>query len=175
VALARSAPLLLVATIGLAGCGDGGDTTVIQTVSTETVPREDTTEKPKRDRPTTTTAAESESQDVGDQFYSPSRNIGCVISADQAGCAVNEYTYSPPIRPGDCDLEWGRSVGVTPSGPGEFTCIGGLLAEPSSPTLEYGQSTSAGSITCSSSEAGIRCENNSGHGFLLARERAEVY
>lgn len=66
-------------------------------------------------------------------------------------------------------------MGVSASGSGEFTCIGGLLAPPQAPTLEYGRSTSKGEISCESSEAGIRCENGAGHGFTLARESADVF
>lgn len=169
--------LSLVAPIGagtlllliLSGCGDGGDTTVIQTVATQTTTQVGT------QAGTTATTTPPTSQDVGGSFYSPSRNIGCLISEEHAECAVNDYSYEPPPRPTDCDLEWGRSLGVTAGGSGEFTCIGGLLAEPSSATLDYGRSTSAGEITCESSQAGIRCENGSGHGFLLAREKADAY
>jgi hypothetical protein len=155
----------------VSGCdGDDEATTV-----TETVPATTSTDTTAQGPTKATTTAESTPQDVGQFFYSPSRNIGCVISAESVGCAANEYSYEPPPQPAGCELEWGRSVGVTATGPGKFTCIGGLLAPPDSPTLEYGRSTSAGEISCDSSEAGIRCENTGGHGFLLARERVDVY
>lgn len=109
------------------------------------------------------------------EFYSPSQNIGCIMRDGRAGCAANEYSFTPPPKPASCGLDWGRAVGVHNPGKGHFLCVGGLLAEPDSPTLKYGHSTSSGGITCLSSRAGIRCQNRAGHGFLLSGKQVQVY
>lgn len=103
-------------------------------------------------------------------FQSPSGNIGCRMDASGARCDISEKIYEPPYRPSTCDLDWGNSLEVT-SGPGEVICAGDTVKDPSAPVLEFGQTSTIGSISCTSSQEGVACENlDTGHGFTISRE-----
>jgi hypothetical protein len=42
--------------------------------------------------------------------------------------------------------------------------------------LEYGQSVTFANVTCFSETIGVTCENNvSGHGFVIAKDRNDIY
>lgn len=109
-------------------------------------------------------------------FRSPSGNIGCVILSDYARCDVRARTFHAPARPASCDLEYGDAIGVgRKSRRGSFVCHGDTARDPRARKLAYGRSISVGSMRCTSSTAGIRCANRSGHGFFVARERYELF
>ncbi|MBK5232687.1 MAG: hypothetical protein JJE13_06865 [Thermoleophilia bacterium] len=117
----------------------------------------------------TTPAKTSQSYEA---FQLPSKNIACqVLKPAYARCEVKKKTFSPPVKPASCTLDWGTSVAVQGKGPGKFICHGDTVVVPDAPVLEYGESSAVGSVVCDSSEAGIECRNtNTGHGFFLARE-----
>jgi hypothetical protein len=105
-------------------------------------------------------------------FHSPSRNIDCVISGDEARCDIRRHSFRAPPRPRSCDLEWGSVVAVgKASKRGGFACVGDTARDPKAKTLAYGKTIRAGGMRCTSRTDGIRCHNDRGHGFLLARAR----
>jgi hypothetical protein len=108
-------------------------------------------------------------------FLSPSHNIGCYLTKDQARCDVLERDWTIP-RPKGCptDLDYGFGATLTPRGRARSGCASDS-ALGTGPTLRYGKSISRFGFTCSSSEAGIRCRNRAGHGFLLSRQRYRLY
>ncbi len=66
-----------------------------------------------------------------------------------------------------CDLDWtGFVLDETSAQP---ECAGDSVYDEGAPVLAYGEHWAKGSITCDSREAGLRCQNGSGHGFTLAR------
>lgn len=127
-------------------------------------------------------------------FGSPSGNIGCGIlgaeHGDLWGCAINEkdwdfprdapedYCYNAPVPCG-----WGieaEGSGLPhprlrgdPGFPGAFVSYGSPAPIR---TLEYGQSVTFGDVTCFSETAAITCVNDvSGHGFVIARDRNDIF
>jgi hypothetical protein len=44
------------------------------------------------------------------------------------------------------------------------------LRIPGEPTLDYGQTISAGTITCDSEPTGIKCTDSSGHYFRVSKD-----
>ncbi|BDB41927.1 MULTISPECIES: DUF6636 domain-containing protein [Mycobacterium] len=110
-------------------------------------------------------------------FQSPSGNIVCMLGADGAACDIHEYTFTPPPPP-ECaqHIKWGNRFAVEPGKPGHGSCHGDTLAMPGEPTLNYGQTISAGTITCASSEqAGIKCtESGGGHFFQVSRDSFQL-
>ena len=105
-------------------------------------------------------------------FHSPSRNIDCVISGDQARCDIRQHSFRAPPRPRSCDLEWGSVVAVgKASKRGSFACVGDTARDPKAKTLAYGKTIRAGGMRCTSRTDGIRCRNSRGHGFLISRAR----
>ena len=114
-------------------------------------------------------------------FQSPSGNIVCIVTAltnrgaPAAACQVQRHTYTPP-PPGECHLGgWGSQIDLDQGNPAQFECVGGVLAVPPMSTLDYGQTRSAGTITCSSEQSGMKCTDSStGHFFRLSRESYEL-
>ncbi|OBK27417.1 hypothetical protein A5634_23190 [Mycobacterium asiaticum] len=105
-------------------------------------------------------------------FKSPSNNIFCVIDVDGAACDIREYTYTPPPPP-ECaqHISWGSRFTLAPGKPGTIECHGDTLELPGEPTLNYGQTISAGSLTCASEQSGMRCtDSRSGHFFSVSRD-----
>ena len=115
-----------------------------------------------------TPVTHADSQD----FQSPSGNIGCALGlipgGSSAQCDIGDRAWVLPNCPQN------RPVSLTlgsAKGP-EVYChnVGSLLA-PGLPTLGYGQTRSAGVISCSSESSGIRCTNTgTGRFFSVSRE-----
>jgi uncharacterized protein DUF6636 len=116
-------------------------------------------------------------------FKTPSANIVCGWSIGGAPpsdasieCGIKSGLKPPPKRvlctagdPNDKRVSLtatGRAVPVTCAGdPGPF------LVEAKAKVLAYGQTWSAGGISCTSATTGLTCKNRVGHGFFLSRER----
>jgi hypothetical protein len=119
--------------------------------------------------------------DPDGSFQSPSGKILCVLTtainrgAATAACQAQGHTYTPPPA-ADCHLGgWGSQINLDQGDPPRFRCVGGVLATPPMPTLDYGQSRSAGTITCTSEPSGVRCTDSStGHFFRLSRESYDL-
>jgi hypothetical protein len=128
-------------------------------------------------------------------FHSPSRNIGCAILGPENqnlwGCVIiAKYWEFPKDSPSDycyqSEIPCGGGIEVTGSGlphPQQRGDLGypGAGFPQSGETdpirvLQYGQSVTFGNVTCYSEEIGVTCENNlSGHGFVIAKDRNDIY
>lgn len=111
-------------------------------------------------------------------FRSPTGNIHCAIWAGDwtsARCDLSEYTPSFPLRPADCDADWGFAFQVEFRGAGYPVCAGDTVRMPGAPILDYGRSVTLGGITCTSEQSGMTCMNRQGHGFKVARARQQVF
>ena len=105
-------------------------------------------------------------------FRSPSGNIYCSLAADGAACDISDYTYQPPPSP-ECGkhISWGSRFTLPPGKPAAMECHGDTLRVPGEPTLSYGQTVSAGTITCVSEQSGMKCtDSSSGHYFRVSRD-----
>ncbi|MEE6179431.1 DUF6636 domain-containing protein [Mycobacterium sp. 050134] len=109
-------------------------------------------------------------------FQSPSGNTACVLSNTAAECDVSDFTYQVPAGPPCAQhVAWGNRFSLPQGRPAEMQCHGDTLRMPGEQTLEYGQSLSAGTVTCVSEAAGIRCTDSStGHFFLVSRDSYEL-
>ena len=121
------------------------------------------------------------SADSVDQAMSPSGNIVCAVGilapdpTAYADCEIAEHNWSPPPRPGGCEQDYGSRVLMIEGRPPTFPCYGDTLRGNGLPTLNYGQTISARSITCLSQPSGMRCEDSStGHNFTLSRESYDL-
>ena len=107
-------------------------------------------------------------------FSSPTGNIGCSMADDGVRCDVRERSWSPPPKPGNCQLDWGQGVSVG-SGEAGYVCAGDTTLG-GTQVLQYGESSEVGGFVCESSEAGMRCENTgTGHGFDVSRSAVELF
>jgi hypothetical protein len=112
------------------------------------------------------------------QFQSPTGNIHCGIwggDFPSARCDLVEFTASFPLRPVDCEFDWGRAFGVEPMGPGYPLCHADTVIDERAPVLDYGRSVSLAGFTCLSERSGVTCTNAQGHGFSVARARQKVF
>jgi hypothetical protein len=122
-----------------------------------------------------------------DFFQSPSGNIACeMIKTDDgtgfATCKLKDHAWeAPPAPGGDCE-DSGADLKLDQ---GARPCVGFwpsqifLLQDPQYggglQTLAYGQTRSAGTITCTSEPSGVRCADRSTeHFFRVSRESYEL-
>lgn len=111
-------------------------------------------------------------------FASPSGNIACDVftrddGTSSANCDIRDHGYVAPPKRADCGWDgWGdRFAMVQGSAPG-LVCHGDPeVVGAALPTLPYGQTRSAGPISCDSEPTGVTCTDGStGHYFRLSQE-----
>jgi hypothetical protein len=105
-------------------------------------------------------------------FQSPSGNIACTLSPGGATCDIADYTYQVPPGP-ECSkhIKWGNRFTLSPGKPGAMECHGDTVRVPNEATLNYGQTLTAGTLTCGSDQAGIKCSDSaSGHYFWISKD-----
>ena len=110
-------------------------------------------------------------------FQTPSGNIGCIWSAASAGepaflrCDIRSRLRPKPPAPGNCDLDSGDSLELTPTGRTIVLCHGDTALDPRAPKLAYGRIFVRTGFRCVSRITGLTCTNAARHGFFLSRER----
>lgn len=108
-------------------------------------------------------------------FNSPSANVGCVMDADYVRCDIAERDWAPPLRPADCEFDYGQGIGLAAGEPAAFVCAGDTTLGRSE-VLDYGQSMTRGDLRCDSAESGITClDRNTGHGFAISRQVYQLF
>jgi hypothetical protein len=106
-------------------------------------------------------------------FSSPSRNITCEVSADEARCGIADLSEKPaPVQ--GCDGTVGYVVEVGRGGKVAAPCVPSnqqpYAAGGSVTLLAYGKKITVGDLVCKSEKTGVRCsDKSSGKGFTLAR------
>jgi hypothetical protein len=111
-----------------------------------------------------------------DSFQSPSGNIACMLGPDAAACDISDYTYQPPPPP-PCGqhLPWGSRFVLESGKAAAIHCHGDTLRLQGEPILDFGQTRSAGTLTCTSDPSGMRCSDSStGHYFRVSRESYDL-
>jgi hypothetical protein len=101
-------------------------------------------------------------------FQMPSGNIGCYFGGSYLRCDI--LSGMNPEPRGNCELDW-TGLTLATHGRAEPTCAGDTVVDRNSPVLDYGHRWKLRGIVCRSSEAGLRCTNDRGHGFFLSRDR----
>jgi len=109
-------------------------------------------------------------------FTSPTGNITCQLTRDDAACVIAEHDYPPSDRPDGCTGRWLPLLEVDRSGAARLgPCEVGVVA-PSGGALPYGTTSVAGRMSCLSRLTGMVCwSGHSGHGFRLARAAYELH
>jgi hypothetical protein len=109
-------------------------------------------------------------------FLTPSKNIGCDLSASSVRCDIGRREWKSPSRPSDCALDYGNGLYVEQDKAAQFACAGDSLLGATKDLLEYGHALRAGDFLCDSESAGLRCVNSrSGHGFTLSIQDYTVF
>src|SRR5262249_17036782 len=177
----RLACAVVLAALALAGCG--GDTTTVTETQTQGAAQSTAPSAAQSAATPGTTATASKAAVVpaGNHgphyFMTPSRNIGCFVSAHDARCDIRARTWSPPTEPKSCikiGLDYGQGLVVGPDR-AEFACAGDtVLGGPA--ILPYRGSAQRGTLLCISPVAGITCRNTAtGHGFFLSRASYRLF
>ena len=113
-------------------------------------------------------------------FASPSGNIACAVftgddGASSATCEIRDHTYVKPPPAGCPYPGWGDRINMVQGSPPGFSCHGDTMVVPGLAALPYGQTRSAGPISCDSEPAGMTCTDNStGHYFRLSAQSYQL-
>ena len=110
-------------------------------------------------------------------FQTPSHNIACIGDSTYIRCDTRFVTkFSKPVyKPKGCDLDWGP-LGMGPRGRAHVLCVGDTALNPKAKVLGYGSSKLyAGKFRCTSRVSGLRCQNRSGHGFFISRQKQSIF
>ncbi|MDO9499914.1 DUF6636 domain-containing protein [Falsiroseomonas sp.] len=110
-----------------------------------------------------------------DGFRLPSGNIRCGVWEGVLRCEAMQFSYRPPPRPADCDLEWGGAIELGRRGPAAPVCHGDTVTDPKAPVLAYGGAWQGEGLSCSAAPQGLRCSNAEGRGFEMARARLRLF
>ena len=122
-------------------------------------------------------------------FTTPSGNITCHFDAPlsaEAGlgpeyreyalrCDMIEGTPFGSEPPEGCNLDWGKSLSLSETGPALRTCHGDTILNPDAPALDYGRAIGVPGISCRSERTGVTCTNRDGRGFFISRLRQRVF
>ena len=113
--------------------------------------------------------------DDSQSFVSPSGNITCGLGTfngkASATCEIRDYSFTAP----HCTQGGGNEFSVTEGQPATPRCHTDTNFVPGRPVLQYGQSRSAGPITCDSAPSGMTCTDTStGHYFRVSRESYQL-
>jgi hypothetical protein len=151
-------------TVAAAGCGGGNSSAPTETVGvTQTVVSTQTVTVSETLGPTTTSSALS-----GSKFQLPSKNIGCTVGEGVLVCDILSGLKPEPKR--KCEVDW-TGMEMERLGPAQPRCAGDTAYDQKSPVLAYGESWAKDGFSCTSAQTGLRCVNQEGHGFSLAREQ----
>lgn len=106
-----------------------------------------------------------------ESFVLPSGNIWCSMTEQSATCTIGQYSFAPPTPPPGCTGVVGPVFEVTADGGASQPCVAQVPTRPAdAPTLEYGQASTIGEMTCYSSRNGATCRHDpTGAGFSVAR------
>jgi len=109
------------------------------------------------------------------RFQTPSKNIGCALTAEMVRCDIVKKDWTPPPKPADCELDWGFGIIVEKGAKASFNCAGDTVIG-AGEVLAYGQSLRAGDFVCDSTSSSLRCSNvTSGHGFALSAQSYDIF
>jgi hypothetical protein len=153
--------LLLGLVLVAAACGGGTTETVTVTGApqgTDTVVKTVTLEP----GPTGTIPAALRSP----TFQMPSKNIGCATSEGVLVCDI--LSGLKPEPKSNCELDW-TGMEMERLGPAQPRCAGDTAYDQNAPVLAYGNGWASGGFMCESSQDGLLCHNEEGHGFSLSR------
>jgi len=105
------------------------------------------------------------------QFQNSSGNIACMLSSTGAACEINAHTYTPSTPPPACTQHsaWGDRFLLPQGATVQMPCHNDTLHVPGEQVLDDGQTLSAGTLSCTSDAATMRCTDSStGHFFYIS-------
>ena len=119
-------------------------------------------------------ANSAQTQTVLEFFQLPAGNIGCMYDLSPPNpaylrCDIRSGLKPKLSRPATCDLEWGDSVSLLPTGRTDLVCHGDtVLGNPGTKVFRSGTTWTRGPFMCTSRASGLTCKNTARHGFFLS-------
>src|SRR6201992_1985462 len=113
-------------------------------------------------------------KDGGINFVMPSSNVGCTFTP-QGGTEVYKPMDGGPEL--SCDLREPKYVRVvlTPKSLKRFDDVGDQGCCDASNPFAYGGRWPKEPFVCESAESGLTCKRGDGRGFIMTRERVELF
>jgi hypothetical protein len=113
-------------------------------------------------------------------FQTPSDNIHCVVSeisdnVSQLRCDLTENTAPIPVKPKECNLDWGNAFAMNVEGEAQRVCHGDIVYNPNRPVLQYGKRFRYLGYSCISKTTGLICTNRDGRGWELSRSKQRLF
>ncbi len=108
-------------------------------------------------------------------FQLPSGNIHCLAFEGTLRCDVLQSAFRRAPPPRDCEQDYGDAVELGPRGPARLVCHGDTVADRANPVLGYGRAWQGRGLSCTATQAGLRCVNAEGRGFDMARSRLTLF
>ncbi len=113
-------------------------------------------------------------------FETPSENIQCVVGespdSSDLSCTIIERSGSPALpRPADCQSDWGHDFFMTDTGAVRMLCQPLRISRNGFDRADYGVTGRFGGFVCHSSQRGLECKNEVGHGFFLSRAVQKIF
>ena len=159
--------------VSLAGCGNGGTTTVTVKKPVAAPASAGAVQTPTAAQEQRMRAACGNTTCV--DFQTPSTNIKCLASRQGIGCDIASG-LTPTVSASKCPAGFGdvSGWGVGGTGTASLVCHTDVppdLLDRHIPTLAYGRVWHGFGVWCVSQQSGILCLNADSHGFFLSRER----
>ena len=100
--------------------------------------------------------------------------IGCIYNSARANlrCDILTGLNPPPGKPRNCQLDWRYGYQMHRTGRVQTVCGGVEAVATRAKVLRYGHRWKRDSFNCLSRNVGLRCQNDSGHGFFISRKHS---
>lgn len=113
-------------------------------------------------------------------FETPSENIQCSVGQEvdfsDIQCTIIEKNGPPALpRPSNCQSDWGHTFFMNNTGNVRMECAPLNRNRDGFDRAEYGVTGEFGGFVCHSSQKGLECRNQDGHGFFLSRAVQRVF
>jgi hypothetical protein len=107
-------------------------------------------------------------------FVLPSHNVECTYTPKGGTATYKPFDGGPELSCDRRDPKYVRVV-LTPKTLKRFDDVGDQGCCGTANPFRYGSRLSKGPFACESAEAGLTCKREDGRGFVMSRERVELF
>jgi hypothetical protein len=112
-------------------------------------------------------------------FVTPSGNTYCALvgkGKNALRCEIRSMLNPLPLQPYDgfCKFDWGAGFLLSQRRKPKILCISDTIGG-SSHILSYGSTWTHSGFKCMSKITGLTCQNSSGYGFFISRNKWRVF